>query len=138
MPEALGRRPGGGAGRCQRHLQIGGEPYLPGAGRAGESLPAATFGPCPLPVRLPRRHLPPRPARPQHAGGVAGCGGGHWHQCPRLPRGARHRRRRQRGRRLLAPVPGQPQGARPRWHPAGDLRRPPGADGGDQADVPGL
>ena len=29
------------------------------------------------------------------------------------------------------------EGAWPDWNQAGDLRCPPGADGGDQADVPG-
>ena len=59
-------------------------------------------------------------------------------QCPGLPRGARYRRRRQRGGGLLAPVPGLAQRAWPHRHLAGDLRCPPAADGSDQADVPGL
>ena len=47
-------------------------------------------------------------------------------------------RREKRGRGLLASVPQLAQRARPHWHPAGDLRCPPGPDGGYQADVPGL
>jgi transposase-like protein len=56
----------------------------------------------------------------------------------RQRRRLRLRRGRQRGRDFLASVYGKPQGAWPHWHPAGDLGRPPGAEGGDQADVPGL
>jgi hypothetical protein len=62
VAEALGRCPGGGSGRPDRHLQIPGEPHLRRHRHSGAGL----FEPAPagerLRLRLPRRHLPPRPA----------------------------------------------------------------------------
>jgi hypothetical protein len=91
---------------------------------------------CPLPLHLPRYHLPRRSSRQHHVGGVAGCGGGDRHQCPRLPRGAGHRLGRTGDSE--AKIFYDAVGARSHRHTASDLRCPRGSDGGYPADVPEL
>ena len=42
----------------ERHLQIRGEPYLPGPRRAGTGFLEQAAGALPLPLRLPQGDLP--------------------------------------------------------------------------------
>ena len=101
-----GRRPGQGARRRHRDLQVRGVADLRRPRRGGRRVPGPVPGRDRLPVRVPRRHLLQGPGRP--AGGVPGGRGRDRRHRRRAPRGARLRRRRHRGRRVLDRVPARP------------------------------
>jgi hypothetical protein len=125
---------------------------MPGHRCACESLSGPAVGPCTYPyVYLDATYLHGRLGQNKQVVSravVVAIGNRYAEaqglQRPRLPRWARHCPGRQRGGGLLAPFLRLPLaegcgavGAWPHWTPAGDLRRPPGADGSDQPDVPG-
>ncbi len=107
-------------GRRVRHLQIGGVADLRRAGRASRGVPVPTAAPHAVPVCVPRRHLPACP--PNWAGHLDGRrgrdrGDRHWR-----PGGVGPRRRRQRGRGVLARLPAHRQTTRLGRRSAGHLR----------------
>ena len=114
--------------RLRWHLEEPGLAYLLGARHGRHELPRPAPRLRPLPLPLARRAHPARTRGGPHRPGERG--GCHCGQRGGEARGAGHRRRYQRGRGLLAGVSARPRGARALRRGAGDLRRPPGSQGG--------
>ncbi len=125
---AQGRPPGDPA-RAQRHQQERRQPPLRRPRRAGAPLPRAAAGGR-LPVPLAGRQGGARARAWRRAS--QGAGGRLRRARDGPPRGDRHRRRRGRDRGLLARVPEQPAGPRPRRRAALRLRRPRGPEARDR------
>ena len=115
------RRPGRGAGGDVGDQEVRGVTDLRRARRDRRRVPHPPARPHRVPLRLPGRHLPPRP-QPDRAGHLDGRRDRHRDHRHRRPRSARCRHRRLRRRGVLARLPALAQVPWPGRCAAGDLR----------------